>query len=77
MGIFGKGATSSGILETYSRSNGWCEDGDAYSKRLENTFATLRSSSKNEILLTLICRTHILSKDEIFEEDKENKDNAI
>jgi hypothetical protein len=72
MGIFSKGATSSVTLQTYAESQGWFEDGGAYSKRLENTFATLRSSSKNEILLTLICRTEVLSANEIFEEDKEN-----
>lgn len=72
MGIFSKGATSSVILETYTEIHGWFKDGDGYSKRLENTFATLRSSSKNEILLTLICRTEVLSEDEFFEEDKEN-----
>ena len=72
MGIFSKGVASSVTLETYAESQGWFEDGGAYSKRLENTFATLRSSSKNEILLTLICRTEVLSADEVFEEDKEN-----
>ena len=72
MGIFSKGPTSSVILETYAESHGWFEDAGGYSKRLEDTFATLRSSSKNEILLTLICRTEVSNEDEIFEEYKEN-----
>lgn len=72
MGIFSKGANSSVILQTYVESSRWFEDGDGYSLRLENTFATLRTSTKNEILLTLICRTEILSADETFKEDEEN-----
>lgn len=74
MGIFGKSSSenSSVILQKYVDSHhDWRPDGDAFSKRLEDTFATIRSNVEDEILLSVIWRTEIPNAAEILEEYEE------
>jgi hypothetical protein len=72
MGIFSRKPDSSVLLEGYANDHAeWIKDGDAYSRRLEDTFATIRSNRRDEILLSVICQTEIRMAQEVLEERKE------
>ena len=72
MGIFSRKPDSSVFLEGYASDHAeWIEDGDAYSRRLEDTFATIRANRRDEILLSVICQTEIRMAEEVLEERKE------
>ena len=72
MGFFSRTPDSSQFLEGYANDHQeWVRDGDAYSRRLEDTFATVRANRKDEILLSVICQTEIRMAQDVLEERKE------